>query len=460
MTALKSLTRVLLGTSVLLSSAALLSGCNNAQSGSPATSAASNALDAASTAVKVTEDRQRISKDWHYLENPILDAAKANDMADWQSVDLPHTWNALDTTDVITGYRRDGSWYRKVLDMTPDAEQRYFLHFEAAQMKASIYVNGKKAGDHVGGYTGFDIEITDQVKAGLNEVLVRVDNGVDFDLVPSQKADFFQYGGLTRDVFVVTRPEVFVEQVRINTDVNADRAILTLNPIIDGGEASSYASTIIDPNGYVVDEGEGLEFTVENPLLWHPDTPNLYKLETQALDADGNVIDTREETFGLRWFEFKENGPFFFNGERLLLRGTHLHEGFAGVGSAMSDEQRIADMEAIKELGANFLRLGHYSHDPVVYDAADRLGIILYDEVPWNRGGIGGEQWRKNTQEMTRSMITQNYNRASVILWSLGNEMYWLPDQEGGGDKARVAEELQLLHNIAKEMDPDRKSVV
>jgi len=100
-------------------------------------------------------------------------------------------------------------------------------------MKASIYVNGKIAGEHVDGYTGFDIEITDQVKAGNNEVLVRVDNGIDFDIVPSQKADFFQYGGLTRDVFIETRPVNYIEQIRVNTDVNADRAIVTFNGFLD-----------------------------------------------------------------------------------------------------------------------------------------------------------------------------------------------------------------------------------
>ncbi len=416
----------------------------------------------AETIVAVTSDRQKISKGWQYLENATNDVGAAFGMSAWEPVDLPHTWNADDTTDIVTGYRRDGSWYRKQLDLTPKDNQRHFLHFEAAQMRADVFVNGDKAGDHIGGYTGFDIEITDQVKAGANDILVRVDNGVDFDIVPSQKADFFQYGGLTRDVFIETRPEVFVEQVRINTDVNAERAIISLNPIMDGGEAETFEFILYGPNGDVVPAKPSGEFelAIDQPQLWSPDTPNLYSLITKALGNDGTVIDTREETFGLRWFEFKENGPFFLNGERLLLRGTHLHEGFAGVGSAMSDEQRIADMEAIKEMGANFVRLGHYSHDPVIYDAADRLGIILYDEVPWNRGGVGGEQWRENTQEMTRSMIAQNYNRASIFLWSLGNEMYWLPDAEGGGDKTRVAEELQLLHNIAKEMDPGRLTTI
>jgi len=395
-----------------------------------------------------------------------MDVAAANAMEEWDAVDLPHTWNADDTTDVITGYRRDGSWYRKQLDLTPEEGKRYFLHFEAAQMKASIYVNGKIAGEHVGGYTAFDIEITDQVIAGDNDVLVRVDNGVDFNLVPSQKADFFQYGGLTRDVFIETRPVNFIEQIRVNTDVNAERAIVTFNGFLDflepSGVKNSYElRTIVKgPDGEVVSDTTDTEITIGNPQLWSPDTPNIYSFITEMRDPDGNVLDAYEDTFGLRWFEFKANGPFFLNGERLLLRGTHLHEGHAGMGSAMTDEQRIADLTAIKELGANFVRLGHYSHDPVIYDTADKLGIILYDEVPWNRGGIGGAEWRKNTQEMTRSMIAQNYNRASVFLWSLGNEMYWLPDQEGGGDKARVAEELQLLHNIAKEMDPGRLTTI
>ena len=454
----------LLLTSSLLAVGLSLSACSASTSGSTSDNAA--AAEYAATKVAVKDKRQKISKGWQYLENPVLDVADANAMKAWEAVDLPHTWNADDTTDVITGYRRDGSWYRKQLELSPEDGNRYFLHFEAAQMKASIYVNGKKSGDHIGGYTGFDIEITDQVKAGENDILVRVDNGIDFDIVPSQKADFFQYGGLTRDVFIETRPVNFIEQIRVNTDVNAERAIVSFNGFLDfakpsGVENSYELRTVVKgPNGDVVSDSTDAEVTIENPQFWSPDTPNIYSFTTEMKDPDGNVLDSYEDTFGLRWFEFKTNGPFFLNGERLLLRGTHLHEGHAGMGSALTDEQRIADLTAIKELGANFVRLGHYSHDPVIYDTADRLGIILYDEVPWNRGGVGGDQWRKNTQEMTRSMIAQNYNRASVFLWSLGNEMYWLPDVEGGGDRARVAEELQLLHDIAKEMDPGRLTTI
>jgi len=425
------------------------------------TQADQTSVMAAQTRVTLgAERRQKISERWLYLENAQTNVSEAGAMAEWEAVDLPHTWNALDTTDIETGYRRDGSWYRKTLDLDVDTAERYFLHFEAAQFKADVYVNGTRSGGHVGGYVGWDVEITDQLRSGDNDILVRVSNAVDKNLIPSQKADFFQFGGLTRDVWIEQRPRVFLDQVRVNTDVNSDRAVVTLTPFMDGGEAASYSTTITAPDGSVVAEGDAMEFTLQGPQLWSPDTPQVYQLSVAALDADNNTLDSYQDTFGLRWFEFTPNGPFMLNGERLLLRGTHLHEGFAGVGSAMSDGQRIADMEAIKALGANFLRLGHYSHDPVVYEAADRLGIILYDEVPWNRGGVGGQEWRDNTQALTREMIAQNYNRASVFFWSLGNEMYWLPDQDGGGDKTRVAEELQRLQDIAKDMDPGRLTTI
>jgi beta-galactosidase len=446
----------LLISSGFISAAFILSAC---QAEAPH-SHAGDVQTSETTRVKINQTRQKISQNWQYLEMAERDVARVDKLGTWEDVNLPHTWNADDTTDVITGYRRDGSWYRKEIDLKTQPEQRYFLHFEAAQMKAEIYVNGQKSGDHIGGYTGFDIEFTDQAVSGVNEILVRVDNGIDKNLIPSQKADFFQYGGLTRDVWVHTRPDVFLKQVRVNTDVNKDRAVVTLSPIVNGGEGESYQSVITGPNNETIAEGAELEFVINDPSLWSPDSPNLYRLRTDLLDGDGNVLDSFEDNFGLRWFEFKANGPFFLNGERLLLRGTHLHEGHAGMGSALSDQQRIADLTAIKDMGANFVRLGHYSHDPVIYDTADKLGLILYDEVPWNRGGVGGAEWRENTQNMTRAMIAQNYNRASVFLWSLGNEMYWLPDQEGGGDRTRVAEELQMLHDIAKEMDPGRLTTI
>jgi len=126
----------------------------------------------------------------------------------------------------------------------------------------------------------------------------------------------------------------------------------------------------------------------------------------------------------------------------------------------MSNEMHRADMEAIKNIGANFVRLGHYPQDPEVYRAADELGLILWDELAWCRGGVGGSEWRATTQSLLRKMIVQNYNHPSVFFWSLGNEMYWLPDFEGGGEIASVKAELAALHKIAKEMDPYRPTAI
>ncbi len=148
------------------------------------------------------------------------------------------------------------------------------------------------------------------------------------------------------------------------------------------------------------------------------------------------------------------------NGERLLLRGTHRHEEHAGYGAAMPDELHVRDMEMIKEIGANFVRLGHYPQDPSVYRAADRLGLILWDELPWCRGGLGDEAWKTNTESMLREMIAQNRNHPSVLFWSLGNEIYWLPDYEGGDDEAAMNEYLRHLNDIAHELDPSRMTAI
>ena len=172
------------------------------------------------------------------------------------------------------------------------------------------------------------------------------------------------------------------------------------------------------------------------------------------------MLHASSEAFGLRWYEFAGDGAFVLNGKPLLLRGTHRHEEHAGYGAAMPDQLHIRDMEMIKEIGANFVRLGHYPQDPSVYRTADRLGLILWDELPWCRGGMGDEEWQRNTESMLREMIEQNRNHPSVFFWSLGNEIYWMPDYEGGGDEAAMNDYLRHLDDIANELDPSRMTSI
>ena len=144
----------------------------------------------------------------------------------------------------------------------------------------------------------------------------------------------------------------------------------------------------------------------------------------------------------------------------MQLRGTHLHEDHAGYGGAVPDALKVKDLHDIKDMGANFLRLAHYPQDPVVYRTADELGIILWDELPWCRGGVGPDAWKANTEYQLRTMIRQNKNHASIFFWSLGNEVYWEPDFEGGGDADQIRPYLEHLHAIAHELDPSRMTAI
>ena len=193
--------------------------------------------------------------------------------------------------------------------------------------------------------------------------------------------------------------------------------------------------------------------------LWHTDHPNLYTLKVQLLEND-KVIDEVSERVGFRWFEFKDYGAFYLNGKRLLLRGTHRHEEHAGVGAAMTNEMHRADMELIKEMGTNFVRLAHYPQDPEVYKACDELGLLVWDELPWCRGGLGNDTWKTNTKGMLKEIIEQNYNHPSIIFWSLGNEIYWLPDFEGGDNRENINVYLKELNDYAHQLDPTRKTAI
>ena len=418
-----------------------------------------------------------LNGDWRYFENNTVNPEFALQQNDWIKVDLPHSWNATDTVDAVPGYRRDASWYRKVLP--PVGNQRNVLYFEGANMETDVYVNGQLAGRHVGGYVGFEVEITKYLEAeNDNLVMVRVSNAYNPNLIPSQKADFFLYGGITRDVWLKKLPEDYIKRVWIDTpQVSHDRASTTVTVIVDSAasnRAAMYVSAnLISPAGDVLDSRQAdvpdeqgvreveLEFdSHDSPSLWSPDSPNLYKVAVELIGPDDNVIHSASEPFGYRWFEMRPGQGFFLNGERLLIRGTHRHEDHAGLGAALPNEQHRKDMQMIKDLGANFVRLGHYPQDPEVYRAADELGLIIWDELPWCRGGKGGADWERNTEAIWRAQIAQNRNHPSIAFWSLGNEVYWEEDFPGGGAADVINPYLEKLNKLTKELDPSRLTTI
>ncbi|WP_020569083.1 glycoside hydrolase family 2 protein [Neolewinella persica] len=425
------------------------------------------------TVSSTTRTKRNLNAGWTYYETIATTPAAAMETAGTPTT-LPHTWNQWDAVDMLPGYRRSAGWYVRDLSTTAASGERKILYFEGANTKAEVFLNGKKVGGHIGGYVGFDVDITDNLTSGNNQLAVRVTNEYDRDLIPSQKSDFFIYGGLTRDVWLKTVPATYLTDLRISTpEVSAASATTKLEISLTGFDqftgSAGLEAEIQSPSGEFVSQATiqvtsggttTLEFpAITNPQLWSPDAPNRYKLHLRLM-SDNIVIDELTQKFGYRFYTFTPNGPFHLNGARLLLRGTHRHEEHAGYGAAMPDSLHRRDIEQMKDLGVNFLRLGHYPQDPAIYEACDELGIILWDELPWCRGGKGGDAWEANTERLLREQITQNYNHPSIFFWSLGNEIYWLPDFEGGDDPKEMNRFLTVLNNVAHELDPGRLTAI
>jgi len=417
-------------------------------------------------------DTYNFNLEWEYLEQGLNDTDAVKKASGWQKIDLPHTWNSKDATDLEPGYRRDIGWYKKSYSLNKvETDKDYILYFEGSNITTEVYVNDQLAGKHIGGYVGFNIEITSYLHSGENEILIKVDNGYNREIIPSQKSDFFIYGGITRDLWLKILPISRIEKVKVATpEVSKEKARTEVNVntkgLINGG--FRLQARLIDPAGQQVYQKKiklkninqvTFDFNLKNPKLWDVDNPQLYTLITELL-KDNKVVHQKRENIGYRWFEFKEHGPFFLNGRRLLLRGTHRHEEHAGFGAALPNRLHRQDMQAIKDMGANFVRLGHYPQDPEVYKACDELGLLVWDELPWCRGGVGNEIWQKNTKKLLVEMIEQNYNHPSIIIWSLGNEIYWLPDFENGGDTVKINRFLKEINQLAHQMDPYRKTAI
>ncbi len=416
----------------------------------------------------------KIDNDWLYLEN---NTNEINDIhlpsSKWKKINLPHTWNRYDNVDAEPGYRRDASWYQKNIFIPKlSRKQNIILYFEGANITTDVYVNNKFAGKHVGGYVGFEIDITPFIIEGSENIInVRVDNSYNPNIIPSQKSDFCIYGGIVRNVWLKVVPLNYIKIFHaIISDVSETSASTKIEAHVNCLSESQeiLKASLINPNGKVIDKTEkeinltkgdnliSLNFEkLKNPELWSPDNPKLYTIKL-SLEENNELLDSTSDNIGYRWYEFKNHGAFYLNGKKLLIKGTHRHEDYAGYGEAMPDSLQIKDMKMIKGMGANFVRLAHYPQSPLVYKACDELGIMVWDELSWCRGGMGKEEWKSNTKRLFTEQINQNFNHASIIIWSLGNELDWLPDFPNGNNEDSLKAFLRVLNNIAHTIDPSR----
>jgi len=416
-----------------------------------------------------------INNNWYYLEDNIQSFEDLHSSAiEWKCINLPHTWNKSDALDQTPGYRRGIGWYEKQLFIPKlNNNQIVKLYFEGINNKSEVYVNGQKAGGHIGGFVGFEVDITKFLKFdSLNIINVKADNSYDPYLIPSQKSDFILYGGISRNVWLKILPPAHLDRMIVKipqVDAKSATANIQISLTNSSGQNNFTVQAVIkDKSGKIVSDNKVKQDlakgdnvvsvdmpAVKNPALWSPASPVLYSVEITLLN-DGKVIDKISDRIGFRWYEFKEHGAFYLNGERLLLRGTHRHEELSGYGNAIPDSLHRKDIKMIKDMGANFIRLAHYPQAPEVYRTADELGILLWDENPWCRGAVGPAEWKETTKRLFTEQILQNYNHPSIILWSIGNESDWLPDFPDGDNPDSMIAFSKDLQKIAKDLDPSR----
>jgi beta-galactosidase len=425
---------------------------------------------------------RRLDSGWEYYQGSlggiweVWRGSNATDNVAWTPVRLPHCFNAFDAVDPDAHYYQGPGWYRARLQVAnPFAGGRVLLHFEGAGQKTQVYAGLEKTGPlHIGGYDEFTVDITDAAaraaaKGGDVPVAVLCDNSRDLEMIPSNLSDFTLYGGLYRHVNLVYVPAISLERVHVEpAPAGADNAPVKVrarlyNPgaLADEVEVSV---EIRDPEGAVAltasqklapwtGEKEIAAGALPKPQLWSPSRPALYNCAVTIKSARGE--HSVAERFGLRSCEFVEHGPFKLNGERLLLRGTQYHQDHAGAGAAVSDGDTRQALRMIKEMGANFVRLGHYQQSPLVLDLCDQLGLLVWEEIPWCRGGVGGDRYRQQARDMLTDLIDQHFNHPSVILWGLGNEDDWPGDFEKI-DRNDLRAFMAGLNEQAHRLDPSR----
>ena len=427
----------------------------------------------------LSDKTQRLENNWQHIRQDVGGiwevVRNKNEIPKWQNVNIPHCFNAEDAVDPDIHYYEGPGWYKTKLSINnPYQNGRTLLHFEGAGQKSDVYIGMEHAAKHIGGYDEWSVDITDQIKRSLNDariskiykdkvaLSVRCDNSRDLEMIPSDLSDFNVYGGLYRYVNLVYLPEHYIKRVYILPSSNKKRGKVEFT-ITTSDAAKINAELIIkDRSRNIVASlklnnlsGERTYNTeINNIELWDVTNPCLYTVEIKT-----DLGQTYRDNFGFRDFRFEEKGPFYLNGNRLLLRGTHRHEDYAGVGAAMTEEMIRQEMIMMKEMGVNFIRLGHYQQSRIVLNLCDSLGILVWEEIPWCRGGLGGESYKQMAREALSNMIDQHYNHPSVIIWGLGNENDWKGDFAEWNQQA-IRNFMQELNILSHRMDPHRKTAI
>ena len=403
---------------------------------------------------------KNINKDWAFS----LSAKEipSSFPADWEKLDLPFTWNGKDGQDGGNNYLRTKGYFAKTLTKEElTANDIAYIEFQAVNSTAEVFFNGKKLTTHHGGYSTFRVKIDNADIKDENLLVVTADNSPN-DFVYPQMADFTFYGGIYRDVNLIS-----VNKEHFDLDYYGTPGIKVTPEMEDGKweiEVEAFCEgevrfSIFDAEGNKIAEktekgkNPEAEFEFDTVHLWDGIAdPYLYTAEA-VLIADGEEKDRVTARFGCRTFSVDPEKGFFLNGRSYPLRGVSRHQDRPGIGNALLPEHHREDIDLILEVGATTIRLAHYQHSQVFYDLCDEKGLVLWAEIPYiskhMKNGID------NTMSQMTELITQNYNHPSIFVWGLSNEI-----SMGGAADESLLKNHRMLNDLCHKMDKTRPTVV
>lgn len=396
-------------------------------------------------AESVQSPRQVISlnEGWEY--RPVSSVSKK---AAFTPVTIPHTWN-VNYIPGTTLYSRETMVYQRPLTITGEMKgKRLFLYFEGVNSAAHVFMNRRTVGEHLGGYTAFCFEITNQVKPGENLLEVWVSNAYRTDILPIS-GDFNVYGGIHRPCHLIVTeqdcitpsfyasPGVFIRQQDVS-EQKAEIVVESLLSLKGSKRGLTLKTTVTDADNEPVAGSETVvtdsvvrqPVRIEHPVLWNgKKNPYLYHVTVELYEGD-KLRDKVTQRTGFRYFSVDPDKGFFLNGDYLNLYGFCRHEDVAGKASALEQEDYLLDMELIKETGATAMRLAHYPHAEPMYDLSDENGIILWTEIPMcGPGGqaftgyVETEGFKNNARQAVKELVYQKFNHPSICFWGIFNEI-------------------------------------
>lgn len=335
------------------------------------------------------------------------------------TLNVPGDWNSQ--YEKLSLY--EGTiWYKKDFIVTCEAGKKYFLHFGAINYEAHVYVNGKKVGYHKGGFTPFQFDVTDKLTDGNNFVVVKVDNKRKKDEIPTVNTDWWNYGGITRDVTLVITPDVFINDYKIQLDkgnMNLIKGYVQLSGVSSPENVVISIAELAINKEFKTNATGRVEFEIPVKKLnkWSPETPHLYNVSIQS------TADKITDKIGFRTIS-TDHKKLLLNGQQVFLKGISVHDENPLIpGRLRGDGDIRMILTWAKEMGCNFIRLAHYTHNERMIRMADEMGLMVWAEVPvyWTISWENKDTYANAINQLT-TMIERDINRASVIIWSVGNE--------------------------------------